>query len=122
MERFHSVGPPSSIGVEEVEGWKQRYDLPDEVVIRVPDPADRVSDFEVDEIPVYEGFFESGFRDGVPSLVAKVSETFKISPGQLNPQAWRTLIAMQNLGVLEGFIIGVAEVLHSYSISPMNTG
>lgn len=29
---------------------------------------------------------------------------------------------MQNLGDLEGFVVGIAEVLYSYSISPMNTG
>ncbi|KAH0903447.1 hypothetical protein HID58_042950, partial [Brassica napus] len=53
---------------------------------------------EIKEIPVYEGFFESGFRDRVPSLVAKVSEALEISLGKLNPPSWKTLIAMQNLG------------------------
>ena len=47
----------------------------------MPGPEDRVSDFGVDEGPVYEGYFESGFRDRVPSLVAKISETLEISPG-----------------------------------------
>ncbi|KAL0876833.1 hypothetical protein Bca101_026538 [Brassica carinata] len=73
-------------------------------------------------VPVYEGFFESGFRDQVPSLVAKISELLGISRGQLNPPSWKTLIALQNLGDLEGLVIGVAEVLHSYFISPLNGG
>lgn len=90
-------------------------------MIRVPGPIDRVTDFDVDEVPVCKGFFESGFRDRVPSLVDKVSEMLEISPGQMNPPAWRTLIAMQNLGDLEGLVIGVAEVLYSYYISPLNT-
>ena len=120
--RFSSVGPHSSIGVEEIAIWREKYNLSDEVIIRVPGPVDRVSDFDIDEIPVYKGFFESGFRDRVPSLVAKVSETFGISPGQLNPPAWRTLISLQNLGDLEGLSIGVAEVLNCYSVSPLNGG
>ncbi|KAF2532572.1 hypothetical protein F2Q70_00029236 [Brassica cretica] len=91
-----------------------------EAVIRVPGPNDRVSDFGVDEVPVYEGYFESGFRDRVPSLVAKISETLEISPGQLNPPAWRTLIALQNLGDLQGLVIGVAEVVCSYFVCPLN--
>ncbi|KAF3538019.1 hypothetical protein F2Q69_00023158 [Brassica cretica] len=49
---------------------------------RIQGPIDRVSDFEVDEVPVYEGFFESGFRDRVPSLVAKVLYSYVIT--QLN--------------------------------------
>ncbi|KAH0903148.1 hypothetical protein HID58_042651 [Brassica napus] len=120
--RFSSVGPLSSIGVEEIAIWREKYNLSEDVIIRVPGPVDRVLDFEIDEIPVYKGFFESGFRDRVPSLVAKVSETFGISPGQLNPSAWRTLIALQNLGDLEGLSIGVAEVLNCYSVSPLNGG
>ncbi|KAF3546476.1 hypothetical protein DY000_02006513 [Brassica cretica] len=84
--------------------------------------VDRVSDFEVDEVPIYEGFFESGFRDRVPSMVAKVSEALEISPGQLNPPSWRILIAMQNLGDLEDLTIGIAEVWYSYAISPLNGG
>ncbi|KAG2270963.1 hypothetical protein Bca52824_065518 [Brassica carinata] len=89
---------------------------------RISGPIDRVSDFEADDVPVYEGFFESGFRDRVPSLVAKVSEVLEISLGQLNPISLRILIALQNLGDLEGLTIGVAEVLYSYAITPLNGG
>ncbi|KAF2617121.1 hypothetical protein F2Q68_00040148 [Brassica cretica] len=59
---FPLVGPLSSIGVDEVANWRAKYHLPDDVVIRIPGPIDRVLDFEVDEVPVYERFFESGFR------------------------------------------------------------
>ncbi|KAH0942723.1 hypothetical protein HID58_002360 [Brassica napus] len=38
-------------------------------------PFDTVSDFRAGEVPVYEGFFESGFRDQVPSLIAEVFES-----------------------------------------------
>ncbi|WZZ88663.1 hypothetical protein YC2023_117242 [Brassica napus] len=122
IDRFLPVSPLSSIGVEDVASWRVKYHLPDNVIIRIPGPVDRVLDFEDDEVPVYEGFFESGFRDRVPLLVAKVSEALEISPGQLNPPSWRILIALQNLGDLEGLTIGVAEVLYSYAITPLNGG
>ena len=109
------------IGAEEVTVWRKKYELPDDVVIQVPDPEDRVSDFGVDEVPVYEGYFASGFRGQIPSLVAKISETLGISPDQLNPPAWRTLIALQNLGDLYGLVIGVAEVMCSYFVSPLSS-
>ncbi|KAF2613919.1 hypothetical protein F2Q70_00011775 [Brassica cretica] len=120
--RFHPVGPLLILGVEEVANWREKYHLSDDIAIRIPGPIDRVSDFEVDEVPVYEGFFESGFRDRVPSLVEKVSEALEISPGQLNPPSWMILIAMQNLGDLEGLTIGVTDVWYSYAISPLNGG
>ena len=121
-DRLSPVGPLSVIGVEEVANWRKKFCLPDDVTIRIPGPFDRVSDFELGEIPVYQGFFESGFGDQIPSLVAEISKAVKISPGQLNPPSWRILIAMQNLGDLEGFTVGVAEVLYCYSISPLNGG
>ncbi|KAG2275799.1 hypothetical protein Bca52824_058354 [Brassica carinata] len=83
--RLSPVGPLSVIGVEEVAGWREKYEIPDDVDIRV-------------------------------------LESLEISPGQLNPPSWSALIAMQNLGDLEGLVIGVAEVLYSYSISPLNDG
>ena len=116
------VGPVSEIGVEEVAFWRQKFLLSENLVIRIPGPFDTVSDFKAGEVPVYEGFFESGFRDQVPSLTAEVSRAVNISPGQLNPPAWRILIAMQNLGDLEGLVVGVAEVLYCYSVSPVNGG
>ncbi|KAF3585429.1 hypothetical protein F2Q69_00030744 [Brassica cretica] len=64
------------IGAEEVAIWRKKYELPDDVAIRVPDPKDRVSDFGVDEVPNYEGYFPSGFRDQIPSLWRRV----EISP------------------------------------------
>ena len=94
VHKFPPVGPLSSIGVDEVATWRAKYHLSDDVVIMILGPIDRVSDFEINNDPVYEGFFESGFRDRVPSLVAKGSEELEISPGQLNPPSWRILVAL----------------------------
>ncbi|KAF2604798.1 hypothetical protein F2Q70_00025800 [Brassica cretica] len=93
-DRFSPVGPLSIIGVEEVANWRKKFRLPDDVIIRIPGPFDRVSDFEL----------------------------VKISPGQLNHPSWRILIAMQSLGDLEGFTVGVAEVPYCYFVSPLNGG
>ncbi|KAH0855479.1 LOW QUALITY PROTEIN: hypothetical protein HID58_007974 [Brassica napus] len=99
-----------------------QYHLSNDVVIRILGPVDRVSDFEIDEVPVYEGLSELGFRDRVPSLVEKVSEELEISSGQLNPPSCIILIALQNLCDLEGLSIGVAEVLYSFAITPLDGG
>ena len=116
------VGPVSEIGVEEVAFWRQKFHLFENLVIRIPGPFDTVSDFRSGEVPVYEGFFESGFRDQVPSLIAEVSRAVNISTGQLNPPAWKILIAMRNLGDLEGLVVWVSEVLYCYSVSLLNGG
>ncbi|XP_013613808.1 PREDICTED: protein NRT1/ PTR FAMILY 8.3-like [Brassica oleracea var. oleracea] len=51
---FSPVGPLSVIGVEEVANWRRKFRLPDDVTIRIPGPFDKVSDFELGEILVYE--------------------------------------------------------------------
>ncbi|WZZ14802.1 hypothetical protein YC2023_107891 [Brassica napus] len=88
------VGPVSEIGVEEVAFWRQKLYL------------------STNCYPYS--------RDQVSSLIAEVSRAVNISPGQLNPPARRILIAMQNLGDLEGLVVGIAEVLYCYSVSPLN--
>ncbi|KAG2322998.1 hypothetical protein Bca52824_016211 [Brassica carinata] len=84
-ERLPPVVPLSIIRVGEITNWREKYQLSEDVVIRV-------------------------------------SEALEISLAKLNPPSWRTLIAMQNLGDLEGRVIGVVNVLYSYSISPLNGG
>ncbi|KAF3601125.1 hypothetical protein F2Q69_00036417 [Brassica cretica] len=82
LKLLHLEGPLLTIEVEEVANWREKYHLSNDITIRIPGPVYRVSDFEIKEIPVYEGFFESGFRDRVPTLVAKVSEALEISLGR----------------------------------------
>ncbi|KAH0910768.1 hypothetical protein HID58_034089 [Brassica napus] len=52
--QYPPIGPPSVIGDEEVAIWRKKYKLPDDVVIRAPEPGEVVSDFGIDEVPVYE--------------------------------------------------------------------
>ncbi|KAJ4881511.1 hypothetical protein Rs2_38566 [Raphanus sativus] len=42
------VGPVSKIGRRDVEECKRKYDLPQDLEIRVPGLSDRILDFEVD--------------------------------------------------------------------------
>ncbi|KAJ4881460.1 Uncharacterized protein Rs2_38515 [Raphanus sativus] len=73
-----------------------------------------------EEIAIYEDFFEFGFRGYVPSLIVSLCNYFHISPSQLNPPAWRILMAIQNLGDEEGLALGVSEVLFAYHLAPIN--
>ncbi|KAJ4901883.1 Uncharacterized protein Rs2_15834 [Raphanus sativus] len=73
-----------------------------------------------EEIAIYEAFFESGFRSDVPTLIVSLCNYFHISPSQLNPPAWRILIAIQNLGDEEGLALRVSEVLFAYHLAPIN--
>ncbi|KAF2619159.1 hypothetical protein F2Q68_00039809 [Brassica cretica] len=58
MEGSLQIRLVSVIGVEKVEGWREKYNIPSLVAIQIPGPFDIASDFLSDEIAVYEGFFE----------------------------------------------------------------
>ncbi|KAL0899142.1 hypothetical protein Bca101_083103 [Brassica carinata] len=51
--------------------------------------------------------------------IEEVSSYFAFSPSQLTPSTWRTLIAIQVLGELQGIPFGISEVLYSYSFVPL---
>ncbi|KAL0826915.1 hypothetical protein Bca101_050592 [Brassica carinata] len=92
---------PPLVGHAELAYWRSRYLLPSPIVLRVPTPEERPSSYIPGEIAVYEAFFDSGLRGTIPALIAGFCNLFEISPSQLNPPAWRILIAIQNLGDLE---------------------
>ena len=61
-------------------------------------------------------------RGVIPALIVGLCNFFEISRSQLNPPAWRILIAIQNLGDLGYLSPGIDEVLFAYHLSPLNGG
>ena len=87
--------------------------------MRSPTEFERAPDGGSGEVAVYEAYLEAGFRGAIPSLIGEVSSFFGFSPSQLTPLTWRTLMALQVLGELHGFSIGVHEILYSYYVAPL---
>ncbi|KAH0884081.1 LOW QUALITY PROTEIN: hypothetical protein HID58_060177 [Brassica napus] len=116
------VGLASSDSEDELAEWRNRYSFPSSVILRVPTAEERASSYIPGEIAVYEAFFDSGLRGTIPTLIVGLCNLFEISPSQLNPPAWRILIAIQNLGDLEYLSLGINEVLFAYHLAPLNGG
>lgn len=112
-------GPRSEIRGEDFARIRGKYAIPSPVRIRSPSEFERALDGGGNEIAIYEAYLEAGARSGVPSLVDEVSSYFGLCPSQLTPLSWRTLLAIQVLGELHGFRIGVHEVLYSYCFVPL---
>ncbi|KAJ4901995.1 Uncharacterized protein Rs2_15946 [Raphanus sativus] len=114
------VGPASTVREDELCDWRKEYPLPSFVVLRVPRLSEQASGGMPEEIAIYEAFFESGFRGDVPSLISSLCSYFHISPSQLNPPAWRILIAIQNLRDEEDLAFRVNEVLFAYHLAAIS--
>ncbi|KAL0796286.1 hypothetical protein Bca101_067663 [Brassica carinata] len=104
-------GPRSRDRGEDLFEIRRRYVIPSTVGIRNPSEFERAPDGRVNEVAIYEAYLEAGMRNGVPSLVAEVSSYFGFCPSQLTSLSWRTLMAIQVLGKLRGFHIGVHELV-----------
>uniref|UniRef100_A0A2N9IBG5 Transposase (putative) gypsy type domain-containing protein n=1 Tax=Fagus sylvatica TaxID=28930 RepID=A0A2N9IBG5_FAGSY len=71
-----------------------RYQIPDDVVLRIPDPDERAC------CPKYEGdvaFYEADLRAGlhfpIQPFVRELLDFLSLAPGQVNPNGWRTIIS-----------------------------
>ncbi|KAL0730393.1 hypothetical protein Bca4012_026486 [Brassica carinata] len=116
------VGPASTVVEDDLVEWQSKYSLSPHIALLALASEDRASIHAPGEIPVYDAFFETGLRGVVPALIVGLCDFFEISPSQLNPPAWRILIAIQNLGDLLYLSFGINEVLFSYHMAPLKGG
>ncbi|KAG2270489.1 hypothetical protein Bca52824_065044 [Brassica carinata] len=98
---------------------RRKYAIHPSVGMRSPTEFERAPDGGAGEVAVYEAYLEASFRGVIPSLIGEVSSFFGFCPSQLTPLTWRTLMAIQVLGELHGFSIGVHEILYSYYFAPL---
>jgi hypothetical protein len=84
----------SKIRQDDIDRIRHRYQIPDDVVLRIPDPDERAC------CPKYEGdvaFYEvdlrAGLRFPVQPFVRELLDFLSLAPGQVNPNGWRTIIS-----------------------------
>uniref|UniRef100_A0A0D3A8K9 Uncharacterized protein n=1 Tax=Brassica oleracea var. oleracea TaxID=109376 RepID=A0A0D3A8K9_BRAOL len=111
---------PRSENLEgDLASMRRKFAIHPSVGMRSPTKFERAPDGGAGEVAVYEAYLEAGFRGVIPSLIGKISYFFGFCPSQLTPLTWRTLMAIQVLGELHGFSVGVHEILYSYYFAPL---
>ena len=116
---FFDDDPRSKIREGDLANIRRKYAIHPSVGMRSPSEFERTPDGGASEVVIYEAYLEAGFQGSIPSLIAQVSSFFGFCPSQLTPLTWRTLMAIQVLGELHGFSVGVHEILYSYYFSPL---
>ncbi|KAG2275537.1 hypothetical protein Bca52824_058092 [Brassica carinata] len=116
---FFDDGPRSEIREGDLANIRRKYLIHPSVGMRSPTEFERAPDGRAGEVTVYEAYLEAGFRGVIPSLIDEVSSFSGFCPSQLSLLTWRTLMAIQVLGELHGFSIGVHEILYSYYFAPL---
>ena len=116
---FFDDGPCSEIREGDMANMRRKYAIRPSVGMRSQIEFERARDGGAGEVAVYEAYLEAGFQGVIPSLIGEVSSFFGFCPSQLTPLTWRTLIAIQVLGELHRFSVGVHEILYSYYFAPL---
>uniref|UniRef100_A0A0D3BVZ5 Uncharacterized protein n=1 Tax=Brassica oleracea var. oleracea TaxID=109376 RepID=A0A0D3BVZ5_BRAOL len=116
---FFDDGPRSEIREGDLANIRRKYLIHPSVWIRSLTEFERAPDGGAGEVTVYEAYLEAGFRGVIPSFIDEVSSFFGFCPSQLTSLTWRNLMAIQVLGELHGFSVGVHEILYSYYFAPL---
>uniref|UniRef100_A0A0D3CTF4 Uncharacterized protein n=1 Tax=Brassica oleracea var. oleracea TaxID=109376 RepID=A0A0D3CTF4_BRAOL len=116
---FFDDGPRSEIREGDLANIRRKYFIHPSVGMRSSTEFECAPDGGTGEVTIYEAYLEAGFRGVIPSLIDEVSSFFGLCPSQLTPLTWRTLMAIQVLGELHVFSIGVHEILYCYYFAPL---
>uniref|UniRef100_A0A2N9GTT6 Transposase (putative) gypsy type domain-containing protein n=1 Tax=Fagus sylvatica TaxID=28930 RepID=A0A2N9GTT6_FAGSY len=84
----------SKIRQDDIDRIRRRYQIPDDVVLRIPDPDERACcpKYEGD-VAFYEADLRAGLRFPIQPFVRELLDFFSLAPGQVNPNGWRTIIS-----------------------------
>uniref|UniRef100_A0A2N9EDI3 Transposase (putative) gypsy type domain-containing protein n=1 Tax=Fagus sylvatica TaxID=28930 RepID=A0A2N9EDI3_FAGSY len=84
----------SKIRQDDIDRIRRRYQVPDDVVLRIPDPNERACcpKYEGD-VAFYEADLRAGLRFPVQPFVRELLDFLSLAPGQVNPNGWRTIIS-----------------------------
>ena len=84
----------SRINQDDIDRIRRCYQIPDDVVLRIPDPDERAC------CPKYEGdvaFYEADLRASLhfpmQPFVRELLNFLSLASGQVNPNGWRTIIS-----------------------------
>uniref|UniRef100_A0A2N9GN99 Transposase (putative) gypsy type domain-containing protein n=1 Tax=Fagus sylvatica TaxID=28930 RepID=A0A2N9GN99_FAGSY len=84
----------SSVTQDDIDRIRRRYQIPDDVVLRIPDSDERACCPKyVGDVAFYEADLKAGLRFPMQPFVRELLDFLGLAPGQVNPNGWRTIIA-----------------------------
>lgn len=83
--------------MEEIEGWREEFDLPAGMEVRAPYPRERADNPCKCWFAIYEIVFLLGLTFPMPQLASAVLAYYQITLGQLMQNSWRAIPGVQGL-------------------------
>jgi hypothetical protein len=80
------------VDVEGLDKYRRRYQIPEDVVLRIPESDEVACSSKYGDVAFYEADFNAGVRFPLQPLMRELLDRLNLAPGQLAPNAWRTVV------------------------------
>ena len=97
-----AIGPEASwitrsylsrvVDADGLDRYRRRYQIPEDVVLRIPESDEVACSSRYGDVAFYEADFNVGVRFPLQHLMRELLDRLNLSPGQLAPNAWRTVV------------------------------
>uniref|UniRef100_A0A2N9E6S4 Transposase (putative) gypsy type domain-containing protein n=1 Tax=Fagus sylvatica TaxID=28930 RepID=A0A2N9E6S4_FAGSY len=94
---FIAEGVPSKLTDKDLGRLRSRYQIPENIVVRLPDDGEWACSSNGEDIALYEDSLTGGLRLPFRAFEREILHRLGISPSQLNPNAWRIMTGLQVL-------------------------
>ena len=84
----------SKIHQDDIDRIRCRYQIPDDVVLRIPDSDERACCPKYKgDVSFYEADLRAGLRFPMQPFIRELLDFLSLAPGQVAPNGWRTIIS-----------------------------
>ncbi len=81
------------VDVEGLDKYRRRFQIPEDVVLWIPNSDERACSSKYGNVAFYEADFKAGLRFPMQPLMRELLHRLNLSPAQLVPNAWQTVIS-----------------------------
>ena len=117
---LHALFESCSLKGKHLKGFRKRFQFPKGTITRLPHSGEKAWTFAHGEVCFYEAAFLCGLHFPIHQFIMKFLSYFHIAPGQLVPNAWRTIVSYMSIWMFacEGDMIALNEFLYLYHLKP----